>query len=151
MSANYVLTTGKLTLTAAATKSLWLLDPVTNKAAVFQVDVSLDASALAAGVQFDLYRVTSLGTPAGTTTTPLQLNPTDPTPTTTALTALTTEPTTVEVLASWYVQPVGGILPLQLPLGREVILAGAGARVGLRYTTAASVSPDCLANVWWEE
>lgn len=151
MSSLYVATTGKVALAASTTESLLLLNPVTNKGAIFQVDVSMDASSLAEGVQFDLYRVTDLGEPAGTALTPLPLSPTDPEPTTTALSALTTEPADVEVLASWLVQPVGGLLPLQLPLGREVVLAGGGARVGLRYTTPASVTPDCIANVWFEE
>ena len=151
MAAQFSTTTGKLTLTAAATKSLILLNPVTNRMVLTQISLSLDASAAAAGVQFDLYRVTTVGSAAGTTGAQSALDPATQAATTTSLTALSTEPTTVVVLDSWYIQPLGGLILIQYPLGREPVGAAAGSRLGLRYTTAASVTPDCLATVWFEE
>jgi hypothetical protein len=155
MAAKFVVTTAPAALTTAATKSLWLLDPVTNKITIFEMDVSMDAVTPLQAVRFDLYRATSLGTPAGTSTTPALIDPgDDQASTTTTLTNLTTEPTTATVLCSWYVQPCGGLLPLQLPLGREVTVpAGATTtgRIGLRYTTVTGVTPNCVANVWFDE
>jgi hypothetical protein len=149
--ADFVMTTGKITLTAAATKSLWLLNPVTNQASLIQIDVSMDASSVVAGVQLDLYIVTTIGSAAGTTGTVNKINSTTQAATTTGLTNLTVEPTAVNVLASWYLQPVGGLYTIQFPLGREPLLTAAGARWGFRAITPASVSPDVISNVWWEE
>lgn len=150
-SADYVITTGKITATASATKSLWLLNPVTNQVSIIGIDISLDGSTAAASVQFDLYTVTTIGSAAGATGVVNKMNPGIPAATTTALTALTTEPTTVVVLASWYVTPFGGLFPYQLPLGREFVMAGAGVRWGLRWTTASGVTPDIISNVYIEE
>lgn len=151
MAAGFTVTTGKITLTASATKSAVLLNPVTNQAAIFGIDVSFDGSAAAASVQMDLYIVTTIGTPAGTTATINKMNPGSQSATTTGLTALTTEPTAVTVIKSWYVTPFGGLFPYQLPLGREYIMAAAGARWGIRWTTPASVTPDMIVNVDFEE
>ena len=150
MGAQFSVTTGKLTLTTGATKSLWLLNPVTNRAVITEISISMDASAAAPGVQFDLYRVNSLGSAAGTAGTENPLDPASQAATTTSLTALSTEPTSVFVLDSWYLQPLGGLIVVQYPLGREPVAAAAGSRVGLRYTTGAE-TPDCVATVWLEE
>ena len=151
MAAQFSVTTGKLTLTAAATKSLLLLNPASNQFVVTEVSVSLDSSAAAAGVQIDLYRVNSLGSAAGNSASVTALTPTTQAATTTAISALGTEPSSVFVLDSWYVQPLGGLFVIQYPLGREPVGQTAGARIGLRYTTASGVTPDCLATMWIEE
>lgn len=151
MGAQFSVNTGKITLTASATKSLILLDPVTNQFVLTEISVSLDASAAAAGVQIDLYRTNTLGTPAGTTAVLNKLDPNSQAATTTGLTALTTEPTSIFILDSWYLQPLGGLIVVQYPLGREPLAAAAGARLGLQYATPASVTPDCVATVWFEE
>lgn len=149
----YSTRTGSVALTAASTKSLWLLNPVTDFFVIAEISVALDASAAAAGVGIELYRVTTLGSPAGTTATFTKVNniADAATPTTTGLVNLTTEPTAVEVLADWFLQPFGGLLDIQYPLMREAKAAAAGARLGLRYTTAAGVSPNCRAYVWYDE
>ena len=151
MGAQYSVTTGAVTLTAASTKSLILLNPVTNRAVVTEVSISLNGSAAGTAVQFDLYRTNTLGTPAGTTGTENVLDPATQAATTTSLTALSTEPTSVFVLDSWEVQELGGLIVIQYPLGREPVLAAAGARVGIRYTTAAATTPVCVCTVWFEE
>src|SRR5487761_2476555 len=139
----YSVNFGAIALSASATKSLWLLDPVTNPFAIVEFGVSFNASASSAPVQVDLYVVTSLGTPAGTTTVAA---------TTTSLTALTTEPTTKVLIQSWYVQPFGGLLEIQYPLGREGASAiGAGNRIGLQCVTPAAVTPTAVGHVWFEE
>ena len=147
----YVVTTGKLALTANATKSLALVNPATPAFKVRQIDISLDGSAAAAGVQFDVYRVVTIGSAAGTATTPGLADERDIAAQSSALTALTTEPTTVSVLASYYLQPLGGFVVLPFPFGAEVIGKGGGNRIGVRYVTPSGVSPDCLLNFWLEE
>lgn len=149
----YATRTGSVALTASSTKSLWLLNPATDLFVMAQMGLSFDASATSAGVGIELYRTTTLGTPAGTTATFSKIQPVaDATsPTTTGLTALTVEPTAVEVLADWFVQPFGGLIDLQYPLQREPMAAAGGQRIGLRYVTPASVTPNCRAYVWFNE
>jgi hypothetical protein len=147
----YAVTTGKVTLTASATKSLVLVNPATPAFKVRQLEVSMDASAAAAGVEFDLYRTSTVGSPAGSAATPAQADERDIAAQSTALTALTTEPTAVTVIASYYLQPFGGVLVVPFPYGAEVIGKGGGNRIGVRYVTPSGVTPDCLLNLWWEE
>ncbi|MFF4403604.1 hypothetical protein [Streptomyces sp. NPDC001404] len=148
----YSVVTGKVTLTAAATKSLWLLNPVTNPIRLTEVSVSFDGSTSAQGVQVDLYRVATLGSPAGTTgTVSLLTDDNTPAATTTALTALTAEPTSVTVLRQWMVSPFGGLYIGQEVLDRELGTKSAGSRIGLRYTTASGVSPNAVSYVTFVE
>lgn len=148
----YTVPTGKVTLTAAATKSLILVNPATVSIKVRKVVISMDATTAAAGVQFDLYRVVTIGSATGASTTPVLTDERDGAATSTALTTLTTEPTTVTVIDSVYLQPLGGVYIDWQPFGAEGLVAKlAGARLGLRYTTAASVTPDCLATFYFEE
>jgi hypothetical protein len=147
----YSVRTGATTLTGGATKSLILLNPVTDKFDIVSFSVSMDASASSTGVAIELYRVTTIGSPAGASTTPNPVDARDAAATTTSLTVLSTEPTTVLVLDDWYIQPFGGLLYVQYPLGREMPVAPAGARVGFRYVTPASVTPNCRATCWISE
>jgi hypothetical protein len=151
MGAQYSVTAGAVTLTAAATKSLVLLNPVSNQFVLTQISISLNGSAAGTAVEFDLYRVVTIGSAAGTTGTENALNPLTQAATTTSLTSLTTEPTTVLVLDSWYIQELGGLMVLQYPLGREPLAATAGARYGIRYVTPAATTPSSLCTMWFEE
>src|ERR1051325_4044119 len=146
----YSVKTGSVALTANATKSLWLLNPASDFLLVAEVSVSMDASATAAGVGFELYRVTTIGTPAGSSYTPVKVNRQGDAAaaTTTALTSLSAEPTAVEIICEWFIQPFGGLLVLQYPLGREPLAAAAGNRIGLRYITPAGVTPNCRSYVY---
>ncbi|WP_019059952.1 hypothetical protein [Streptomyces prunicolor] len=148
----YTVTTAKITLTASATKSLILLAPGTPGLRLTELGVSFDGSSALTGVQIDLYRVATLGSPAGSSATPAKLtDDSTPAATATALTALSTEPTSVTILRSWMVSPFGGLLALQEVLDREVGAITSGARLGLRYTTAASVTPGCVAYMGFTE
>lgn len=68
---------------------------------------------------------------------------------------LTTEPTMVSTIAlgQWYVTPVGGLLVVQYPLGREPIICDGSASQGLalELTSASSVTPSAAAYFIWEE
>jgi hypothetical protein len=149
----YSTRSGLVTLSASATKSLWLLNPVTDFFVIAQMSVSFKTSAASDTVAVELYRVTTIGTPAGTTATFTKINRVSDAaaPTTTGLTSLTTEPTAVEVLADWEIQPFGGLVDMQYPLMREPISAAAGARIGLRVTTPAATTPGVRSYVWFDE
>lgn len=144
----YSIQTGSVALSASATKSLWLANPATDAFCPVEVGISFDASASSTALRVDLYRVTTIGSAAGTTATIVKYNdPNSAAATTTGLTALTTEPTAVEILASWFIQPFGGLFVLQYPMGREPGAVAAGQRLGIRAVTPASVSPNCVSYI----
>ena len=152
--AMYSVVTPMATVTAAATKSAWLLNPVTVPIVIAQLSVSFGAAAPFDAVDMELYRVTTIGSAAGTAFTPRKVNrigDVQATIGTTALAPVTTEPTAVEVLAAWCVQPFGGCLDIQYPLGREPIAASAGQRLGLRYIAPATITSDYCSYVWFDE
>lgn len=146
----YSVQTGSVALSASATKSLWLLNPVTNPITICEFSVSSDGSSAQTAVRVDLYVATTIGSPAGTAGTVAKWSDQSlPAATTTALTALTAEPTTVTVLWSWFLTPFGGLLDIQYPLGREPGTAGGATtnRLGLRCVTPAAVAPNVVADV----
>lgn len=147
----YVARPGSVALTAAATKSLLLINPAADGGRLTEVGISLDAAAAVAGVGFELYRVVTIGSPAGTTGTLVKAHPSAAAAGSTFLHTLTTEPTTVEILRDWFLQPFGGLIVAQFPLGRELDTLPAGARIGLRYVTPAAVTPNCRAYIEFEE
>lgn len=150
-SSQFSTTCGAVTVTAASTKSLILLNPVTNRAVITLISMGANGSAAGTALQMDLYRVVTIGSAAGSTGTQNAIDPNSQAATTTSLTSLTTEPTTVSVLDSWQLQELGGEIWCPYPLGREPVLAAAGARVGLRYTSAAATTPTVVATIWFEE
>jgi len=150
--AQYTVMANGVTLTGAATQSLILLDPVTDGFRLTQISISLDnVTTDAEPVQFDLYRTVTLGTPAGTSSTPVLIDPSDHAATTTALINLTTEPTSVSVIDGWYISPHSGLFVLQFPLDMGPRALTGAAQMGLRYVTAASVTPKCNATLWFDE
>ena len=138
-------------LVANTTKSMILLNPVA-KLLITHLDVSFDESAAAKGVRVDLYRVTTLGSAAGTSQTPKKFYEPDGASAVTTLVNLTTEPTAVDVIQSWYVQPFGGLLPLDAVLDHEVGAAAGGARLGLRWVNPSGGSTcNYQAGLAWSE
>lgn len=134
-------------MVASTAKTLILLNP-TNALTLSEVDASFDSNAVQPAALVELYRTTTLGSPAGTSFTPVKgSTPADQAASVTALVNLTAEPTAVEILRHWWVQPFGGRLgPLQFPLGRELVAAGSSVnRLGLRVTAGASSTPSCKA------
>lgn len=141
------------TLTAAATKTLILLNPVTVPIELIQITASLDnITTDAEPVLFDIVRATTIGSPAGTTGTEVRVDESDPsTAQTTSLINLSTEPTTYEIIDSFYLTPHSGVVAFQFPLGREPKAKGAGERIGIRYTTVSGVTPKYVVTAWFEE
>lgn len=150
----YSITTASTSTTSGTTRSMWLLNPVTNPITVCEVGLSFDSSAAATAVEVDLYYTTSVGTPAGSTPTTVKWSDQNaPAATTTSLASLTTEPTTVVKMASWFIQPFGGTWTIQYPLQREWGAAAGGTanRLGLRVITPSGVTPNVISYVVWEE
>jgi hypothetical protein len=100
--------------------------------------ISFDGTTTQAAFRVELYRVTTLGSPAGTSFTPRKMAPGSNAAQWTALTALTTEPTATEALRHWYITPQSGLVILQFPLGREFMAEGGQARIGLKVISPAS-------------
>lgn len=146
----FVIPTGETTLTESATKSLILLAPGAREVKLRQIDISVAAKEAIEEVRFEIYRVETIGAPAGTAATPQLANETDGAALAAALTLLTTEPTAVKVLASYLLQPLGGVISIPFPYGAEICSKASGARIGLRYITP-TVKPKCAANLWFEE
>lgn len=145
---------GAKTVAASETKSLWLLNPAGDAVKLTEIGVSGDGSAAVKGTKIELYRVTTLGTPAGTSDTPRKVSLVGDAAaaSTTALINLTTEPTAVELIGGpWFLRSDGGVLVIQYPLGREPFAAPAGARIGLRYTTPTGVTDQLGYYVKFEE
>ena len=139
---------------AATTKSHWLLNPVSRSIKIVEISVSFDSAVSGASFAVELYRVVTIGSPAGTTWTPVKVNgqADSPAATTTALIALSTEVTASEVLAEWNIQPFGGNILLQYPQTREPFTAQAGQRLGLRTSTpAGSTTCNSRSYVWFDE
>lgn len=151
----YSLTSGTA-LGTASTHSMWLLDPVTNPITICELGVSFNASGAQTAFEVDLYVTTSTSGVAGSTPSTYKwMDQNAPAATTTALGPLSTEPNggTVNVLASWYIQPFGGTWTVQYPLQREpgTQAGGTSNRLGLRVTTPSSGTASCLSYVVWEE
>jgi hypothetical protein len=151
----YSVNSGAVSLSGGATKSLWLLDPVTAPFSIVEFGVSFNASVSTVPVEVDLYIAASVGSAAGTSASVYALGSTTVSATTTALSSLSTEPSTKYLVQSWYVQPFGGILDIQYPLGREGMSAIGGStttdRIGLQVTTPSGVAPSAISYVWFEE
>lgn len=140
-----------IALSAAAAKSLWLLNPI-NNTTLIEFGVGFDGSTATTPIQVMLYRTTTLGTPAGSAPTINKIDPnSQASGMTSALTNLTTEATAIDVLQAWPVAANNGLFVIQYPLGREPFGVAAGARIGLLAKTPASVSPNATSYVMWEE
>lgn len=148
----YGIASGVVALSASATKSIWIANPVTDGFVARQISISFDAATPVVAPKVDLYRVVTLGSAAGSTATIVKINdPNSATASTTGLVVITTEPTTVEILETYYLQPAGGLYTLQYPLGSEPGAVAAGQRIGIRVTTATGVTPNCLSYLQFQE
>lgn len=147
MSSRFHIPSTAVALTASATKSLFLVDAGVNEYELIEFGVGFDAEADVAGIRIELYRVTTIGTPAGTSTTPLKINEASGAADATSLVNLTTEPTAVEVIGGpWYLRPDGSEMVIQYPLGDEATQRTAtDGRIGLRVVTPAAVTPNAVA------
>lgn len=144
-------------LTANATTTIWMLSPVTNPYSIVEFGVSFNASVSSVPIQVDLYVAASVGSSAGSSASVRFLGSTTTAATTTARQNFTAEPnpTTKQLIQSWFVQPFGGVLDIQYPLGREGLSAIGGNtttdQIALQCVTPAGVAPWALSYVWFEE
>ena len=140
---------------SGSVQTVWMLDPVTNPFCIVEFGVSFNASVSSVPIEVDLYIAASVGSAAGVGASVRVLGSTTVAATTTALANLTTEPTTKYIIQSWYVQPFGGILDIEYPLGREGLSAIGGNtttdRIGLQCVSPSGVTVSVLSYVWFEE
>lgn len=144
MASGYTVQTGEAACASAATKSMWLIAPGANVGfCLTEISVGFNGSSAAQAVKVELYRTTTVGSPAGTTGTAVKRSDEQAdTVQSSSLVNLSAEPTAVEILRAWEVAPNGGQLVVQFPLGREPRAKAGGGRIGLRYTTASGVTPS---------
>ena len=153
MGRQYSVYLSATTLTANSTKTMILLNPASAPITLVEFGISLDnVTTNAEPILVEAYRTTAVGSPAGAAASLVALDEAWESSLNNALTALTVEPTTVNVVGGWYVQPNSGLFVIQWPLGRELVRAkAAGNRIGLRYTTVAGVTPKAVAYSIHEE
>lgn len=154
MARTYTVNSGSVALSASTTKSLILVNP-TITYRVTELGISFNASAATSAVTVDLYRTTTLGSPTGTAATLVNDNDSadsGSSNTTSSLVNLTAEPASVQIIRSFYVQPFGGLVVIQFPLGREPMMSGTSTnRIGVRVTTPAATTPSATAWLAIEE
>lgn len=152
----FSVSSGIVALSASTTKHLWLLNsPATTGKPLkpTKLHLGFDGSSALPSIRWQLYRVTTLGSPAGTTGTIVKYSdPTNPnTPPTTALVALTTGPTAIEVLEENYLTPFGGTLIMDFPDGKEPFGIASGQRMGFCVVVPAGVTCNTISSVVFNE
>jgi len=139
-------------LTASATKTLVLVNPEGNEIKIKEISCGFDAAAAGQSIRVELIRVTTIGSPVGTTGTQVKTDTATQAALAASLINLTTEPTAVEVIKHWPLVPNGGALVLQNPLGDEEKGGDVtDERIGIRVITPAAVTPNALAYIKFEE
>ena len=140
-------------LSSGSTKTLILLGPSGNVGfKLVELGISMNNTVTSAEpVRFDIYRVTTLGSPAGSGVSYGALDGNVETGQASATVNLTTEPTAVSIMQGWFVQPNSGLFVEQWPLGREFVAPASGQRLGIRYTTPTNVAPTAYVYVNFEE
>jgi hypothetical protein len=133
-------------------KTLALIKPEAAAIKIRQIDVSLDSAGAAAGVQFDIFRAT-FEAGGGEEKTPIKIDARDESAASKAYITYTeaNKPALGFIIATYYLQPLGGLLPLPFPYGAEIIGKAKGECIGLRFTTVAGTEADVAAQIWFEE
>ena len=150
------LVAGSIALSASTTKHLWLLNsPATTGRAIkpTRLHLGFDGSAAVPSITWQLYRVTTLGSPVGSTGTIVKYgDPTNPnTPPTTALINLTTPPTAFEILEENFLTPFGGTMIIDFPDGKEPMGVASGQRMGLLVIVPAGVACNTRSTIVFNE
>jgi len=147
---SYTISRSNEALATAATETiLQLVTGSTRRAKVTEVFIGFDGtSSTQEPVDVELLRQSSAGT--GSAITPAPDDPQSPAAIATAQGQFSAEPTAGTVLRRWMVHPQGDRMHVQLPLGREVRM-NVSERIGLRVTTASGVTPNCSADITFEE
>lgn len=116
----YTARVAAVSLSAATTKTLVQVVPGTNTPVrVIEIGISFDSTtASEAPVAVDLLRQTTAGTSSSLTIV-ADKESDSKSVVATALQTFSVEPTAGNVLRTWHVTPVGGLLIIQFPLGRE--------------------------------
>jgi hypothetical protein len=140
------------TLSASTTRTIVQLLSSTQPLRIKELGVSFDGTdASLTPIKVDLVRQTSGGTASTTGGVPLEQQEIGPTSLTTYRAGFSsTEPTTTDVIRSWYVTPAGGLFVMQFPLGDEPVVGSSG-RIALRCITGSSTTPNVAAYIVFDE
>lgn len=157
MAEGFSVTSGAAFAVGATAKTLLnLIAGSSNPPIVTEFGISFDATASGTPVLVELCSSTqgAAGTP-GTIGTPSQLRGYPAfSPITTAAGQYSAEPTTLVPFRQWLVQPFGGLLVIQYPLGREPAgqITAATAMKGIAIRCSASAgTPNVRGYIEWEE
>lgn len=141
---------GVATASAAAKTIVQVAAGATKRVKIKELGISFDGvDTTKTPVGVDLVRQTTAGTM--TALTIVEQEEALEAAIATAQHTATAEPTTTDVLRSWYVSPAGGLLIMQFPLGDEPVV-GLSGRLALRaVTVSGSGTPNCSAYIVFEE
>lgn len=148
---------GAIALSASTTKHMWLLSSPATTGKIIKptkIHLGFDGSSALPSIRWQLYRVTTLGSPAGTTGTIVKYGEAATsanTPVTTALVNLTTGPTAFEILEENYLTPFGGTLIMDFPDGKEPWGPASGNRLGFCVIVPSGVAVNGLSSVVFNE
>jgi hypothetical protein len=135
----YTVTVDAQALTAATVKTMWqVVAPASRTIRIVEWGVSFDGVAAASEpVKVEIVRQGSAGTSSAGTIN--KVDETSVAATATSLVSFTGEPTLGSVLFQNRVTPNGGLLVMQYPFGREIVV-GTSNRLGLRITADDAVN-----------
>lgn len=141
-------------LVASTTRTIVQLLAGTRPLRIKEIGASFDGvDASLTPIKVDLVRQdpASGGTASTTGGVPLEQAEVGPTSLTTYRAGFSsTEPTTTDVIRSWYVTPAGGLFVMQFPLGDEPVVSPAG-RIALRCITGSGTTPNVSAYIVFDE
>ena len=143
---------GSATLVASTTRTILQLLAGTQPLRIKELGASFDGvDASLTPIRVDLVRQTAAGTASVTGGVPIEQAEIGPTSLTTYRAGFSsTEPTTTDVIRSWYVTPAGGLFVMQFPLGDEPVVGTAG-RIAIRCTTGSGTTSTVSAYIVFDE
>jgi len=141
---SYTVRSNKL-LVASSTQTLLQYAPSATHPAILNAwQISVDGSAAATGILVQLVTQTTAGTGGASPPTPRAKDPNVARASQGTITHNhTAEPTLGVLIWEKYLQPFGGLIYVQYPVGQELLVIEGGDRLGLRVITAAGVTPNC--------
>jgi hypothetical protein len=148
MTAQYSVTTGLTSLTAAVHTAIELNTSANVPVELISLDVSSSYLTTATPVSLLIELITNTATGTGTAYTPKKMGQAVGTSATTTKINDTVEPSTPTIIQAWELILPGGPFSYQWPLGREYFL-GVSTFNAIRLTPSATIS--CITNVVIEE
>lgn len=147
----YVVNTVSTTLVASTTRTVMQLLAGTQPLRIKEIGASFNGTdASLAPIKVDLIRQTDAGTSSNSGLTPFEQTEIGPTSLTTYKYNYSSEPSSGDIIRSWYVTPAGGLFVMQFPLGDEPVVGPAG-RIAIRCITGSGTTPNVSAYIVFDE